>query len=89
MKTFVALTLAASALAKPMPAPQSSAPEGCSDSYDGTFQISVVDVTSSAKRDIQRRQQSGTLTLTLSGGVLKDQAGRTGYIASNNQYVTP
>lgn len=86
MKSFVALALAASALAKPMPLPQASSPEGCSDSYDGTFQISVVNVTKSSKRAVEKRQLSGTLTLSLDGGVLKDQAGRTGYIAANDQF---
>ncbi len=32
------------------------------------------------------RQQDGTLMLTLMGGVLRDQANRTGYIASNYQF---
>ncbi|KAJ9605426.1 hypothetical protein H2200_010083 [Cladophialophora chaetospira] len=32
------------------------------------------------------RQESGVLMLTLTGGVLKDQANRTGYIASNYQF---
>jgi hypothetical protein len=63
--------------------PQSSTPGDCSDSHDGTFQISVVNVTQSAKA---KRQLDGPLTLSLQGGVLKDQAGRTGYIASNYQF---
>jgi hypothetical protein len=33
-----------------------------------------------------QRQQDGILTLTLDGSVLKDQAGRTGYIAANYQF---
>ncbi|KAF2257175.1 hypothetical protein BU26DRAFT_513874 [Trematosphaeria pertusa] len=86
MKSFVALALAASALAKPMPMPQSSTPDDCSDSHDGTFQITVLNVTQSAKRGVEKRQLSGTLTLSLDGGVLTDQAGRTGYIASNHQF---
>lgn len=84
MKSFVALALAATALASPMP--QSSAPEGCSDSHDGSFQISVVNVTKSSKRAVERRQMSGVLTLSLQDGMLKDQAGRTGYIAGNDQF---
>jgi len=60
-------------------APQASAPAGCSPSYSGKFQITVVNTTSShAKRD--------ALELTLSGGVLKDAQGRTGYVASNYQF---
>ena len=37
--------------------------------------------------DVSKRQaKDGILTLTLQGGILKDQAGRTGYIASNRQF---
>ncbi|KAF2712115.1 hypothetical protein K504DRAFT_479872 [Pleomassaria siparia CBS 279.74] len=82
--TFVALALAATALAKPMPA--ASSPPGCSDTKSGIFQISVVNATTSPKRDVGKRQLAGVLTLSLNGGVLKDQAGRTGYIASNYQF---
>lgn len=83
MKSFVALALAASAIALP----QSSSGSGCEESRDGSFQISVVNVTdSSSKRSVERRQLSGILTLTLQDGVLKDQAGREGYIAANNQF---
>jgi hypothetical protein len=81
--TLVALALTASAMASPMP--QSTTPESCSDSHSGTFQVTVVNVTSSAKRDVEKRQLAGVLTLSLDGGILKDQAGRTGYIASNFQ----
>ena len=49
------LALAALAAAKPMPqgvtsaiAPSASAPAGCSPDYSGSFQIQVVNVTSSA-----------------------------------------
>lgn len=83
MKSFAVLSLAAAAVALP----QASTPAGCSSSASGTFQISTVNITSSAaKRDVERRQLSGVLTLSLQDGVLKDQAGRTGYIASNYQF---
>lgn len=82
MKSFAILSLAAAAVAMP----QAASPEGCSSSADGSFQITTVNVTSDAtKRDLQRRQLSGVLTLSLNDGILKDQAGRTGYIASNYQ----
>ncbi|KIX93425.1 uncharacterized protein Z520_10844 [Fonsecaea multimorphosa CBS 102226] len=94
MRTFALLTaLAVSALASPLPqgvtsaiAPSSPAPEGCQPSYSGSFEITVVNVSSSAKRDLHERQSSGVLTLTLADSVLKDQDGRTGYIASNYQF---
>ncbi|KAJ9656798.1 hypothetical protein H2198_004686 [Neophaeococcomyces mojaviensis] len=88
------LALIGAALAKPMPqgvtsslAPSASAPAGCQASAPGPFQITVVNVTtSSSKRGIENRQADGTLTLTLQGGILKDQAGRFGYIAANRQF---
>ncbi|ETI28022.1 hypothetical protein G647_00471 [Cladophialophora carrionii CBS 160.54] len=94
MRTFALVTaLAATVLASPMPqgvtsqiAPSSPAPEGCSPSFSGSFQITAVNVSSAAKRDLQSRQQDGVLTLTLADSVLVDQAGRTGYIASNYQF---
>jgi hypothetical protein len=61
----------------------SSAPAGCQLDYSGSFQITVVNVTTNAKRELLKRD---ALTLTLSGGILKDQQGRTGYIASNRQF---
>lgn len=84
--SFVLGLLAGAALAEPIPgavtsaiAPQASAPAGCQASSPGTFQITVEKVVS------KKRQESGTLTLKLADGVLTDQAGRTGYIASNYQ----
>jgi len=82
MKSFVVLCLAAAAMA----IPQASSPAGCSSSSSGSFQISTVNLTSSKKRDLERRQLSGPLTLSLNGGILKDQAGRQGYIAANYQF---
>lgn len=92
--TFALLSLLGAALASPMPqgvtsaiAPSSSTPAGCSSSSSGSFQITVVNVTSSpTKRGLERRQLDGPLTLTLAGGTLTDQAGRTGYIAANRQF---
>ncbi|KAL5449574.1 hypothetical protein PMIN06_006799 [Paraphaeosphaeria minitans] len=83
MKSIVPLALAATVAALP----QQSSGSDCQDSRDGTFAISVVNVTdSSTKRSVERRQLSGILTLSLEGGILKDQAGRTGYIAANHQF---
>lgn len=80
------LALAASAVAAPQGvtsaiAPSAPAPSGCQTSYSGTFEITVVNVTttsSKAKRD--------ALELTLADGVLKDAQQRTGYIAANYQF---
>ncbi|KAM3418880.1 hypothetical protein BST61_g4843 [Cercospora zeina] len=83
------VALAALAAANPVPqgvaeaiSPSTSAPSGCSPDYPGTFQIQVVNVTTPAKQ----KRQSGTLMLTLQGGILKDAQGRTGYIADNRQF---
>lgn len=61
-RTLALLALATSVLASPYPqavtdviAPSAPAPEGCMTSHDGTFQITVVNVSSSAtKRDLER-----------------------------------
>jgi len=86
------LALAALAYANPMPqgvtsaiSPKATDPAGCSSSYSGTFEIQVVNVTSSAKRDVQKRQDTA-LVISLADGVLTDAKGRTGYIAANNQF---
>lgn len=52
--TFAPLALAALASATPMPQASSSATADCSSSYDGEFMIQVVNVTSSAKRSVQK-----------------------------------
>jgi hypothetical protein len=84
MKSYIAIALASTALAYP----QTSGSSGCASSASGTFQIQTVNQTSNNnKRDFERRQlATGALTLTLQDGVLKDQAGRQGYIASNDQF---
>lgn len=82
MKSFAVLALAATA------ALAQNAPSGCQSSRSGNFNIQTVNVTkSSTKRGLESRQLSGALTLNLNNGILKDQAGRQGYIASNYQYV--
>lgn len=67
------------------------APAGCSPDYNGNFQIAVYNTsTAPAKRDLQQRAAcgsgTGALVLSLQGGNLLDQDGRTGYIASNFQF---
>ena len=59
---FAPLALAALASATPMPQASSSATADCSSSYDGEFMIQVVNVTSSAKRSVQK---VGTLSTYL------------------------
>lgn len=83
MKSYIALALASTALALPQ---QQSGSSECSSSADGTFQIQTV--VKPTKRDLEQRQLSGVLTLTLKDGILKDQAGRQGYVAANDQYVS-
>jgi hypothetical protein len=81
MKSYIALALASTALAYPQ---SSGAVSSCPSSASGTFQIQTVNKPSS-KRGLEERQLAGALTLTLQDGILKDQAGRQGYIASNDQ----
>lgn len=63
-------------------APSGSAPAGCSASHDGTFQLYVAKASSKKSK----RATSTPLEITLKDGVLSDSKGRTGYIASNNQF---
>ncbi|KAK8161527.1 covalently-linked cell wall protein-like protein [Phyllosticta citrichinensis] len=73
--------------------PTASSPDGCDQSYSGSFSITILNATTSAglsKRGLAARQESGgpadtTLVATLADGQLTDQKGRTGYIASNFQ----
>lgn len=84
MQFTLSLALAATALTASVAATSS----GCSTSYDGDFQITVVKPTS--KRNLMTRDstcgQEGYLTLKLHEGNLIDSKGRTGYIASNYQF---
>lgn len=90
MRYAVASTLAIAAAVSALPqnkAPQEDAPAGCSPSYDGEFQIQVVNVTSSAsKRSFQKRQMDGSLMITLQDGVLTDNQDRIGSIVANSQF---
>ncbi|KAK5684472.1 hypothetical protein LTS10_004342 [Elasticomyces elasticus] len=88
--SLTCLALAALAVAKAMPqgvtsavSPSTSAPADCKASYDGTFSIQTVNVTTASK---VKRQADDTLVMTLADGILKDAKGRTGYIADNRQF---
>jgi len=65
-------------------APSAPAPQGCMPDYQGEFQITVRNVTTSPAK--VKRQAAQPLEITLAGGVLKDSQQRTGYIASNYQF---
>ncbi|KAK4637449.1 Cell wall mannoprotein CIS3 [Fulvia fulva] len=83
---LTAVAFAAVAMAMPQgKAPPMPASSECQASYPGTFQIQVVNVTSSSNM-VKRQDQSGTLRLTLNNGVLKDEQDRTGNIVANNQF---
>ncbi|KAH6886215.1 hypothetical protein B0T10DRAFT_563422 [Thelonectria olida] len=83
------LALAVSSFAADL-APKGNAPDGCSASYDGTFEVTIFSGSSSSKRDILNKRAScsgeGVLVMTLKDGVLKDSKDRTGYVASNYQF---
>ncbi|PNS15685.1 Cell wall mannoprotein PIR3 [Sphaceloma murrayae] len=65
-------------------APNEQTPAGCSKNYNGVFQVTVTPASAS-KRSLEKRQ-SVPLEISLKDGVLTDAQGRTGYIASNNQF---
>ncbi|KAI5859251.1 hypothetical protein GGS23DRAFT_600541 [Durotheca rogersii] len=70
--------------------PTGVAPAGCTGSFDGSFEITVADITE--KRSVSAPQKraecggDGVLVLTLKDGVTHDAKDRTGYIASNFQF---
>ncbi|PBP23445.1 covalently-linked cell wall protein [Diplocarpon rosae] len=86
------LTLAALASAVfALPHVARDAPAGCSTSYDGDFQITILNGSSIIKRDLSPRAastcgQEGYLTATLEDGNLVDNKGRIGSIVSNRQF---
>ncbi|KAL8696613.1 MAG: hypothetical protein Q9224_002706, partial [Gallowayella concinna] len=70
-------------------------PPGCQGEFDGTFVIKPTktnETSSSASSRLLKRQQNvrticgSTPIITLEGGVLTDQLGRTGSIVANSQY---
>lgn len=68
--------------------PTDSAPAGCSASFSGDFEITAVNSTVIAKRDLTKRTcgAEGSLTISLKDGILLDAKARTGYIAANYQF---
>lgn len=82
MKSVVVAGLAAAVAAAP-----TASGSQCAASADGKFTITTVQATAMrSKRVIYPRQLDGILTMSLKDGKLTDQAGRTGYIASNYQF---
>lgn len=91
MKSFAVLALVGAVAAMPQPsavtaaiAPSGTIPASCSTNYAGEFEISVVNASTVAKREVIAKRTA--LLLTLQNGILKDSDGRTGYIASNDQF---
>ncbi|KAI9046819.1 hypothetical protein LZ554_008900 [Drepanopeziza brunnea f. sp. 'monogermtubi'] len=94
MQTVLALTaMAAVAFAGVAPHVARTVPPGCSTSYDGKFQVTVLNGSSVVtKRELAERASSdscgkpGLLTSTLKNGILTDSEGRIGNIVSNRQF---
>ncbi|KAM3551715.1 hypothetical protein MY1884_007587 [Beauveria asiatica] len=91
--TAAALGFAATVAAVPQGAPsglkpEGSAPEGCTGTYNGKFEISIFKLAGSSKRSIEKRDCSGdkALVMDLKDGVLTDSKGRIGSIVSNYQF---
>lgn len=81
-KAFAALSLVAALVAKA----QTSAGVWCASTSNGVYNMQTVNMTSSSKRDMQKRQTSGALVWSISDGIVRDAAGRKGYIAENYQF---
>ncbi|KAM0426342.1 hypothetical protein ACHAPT_008383 [Fusarium lateritium] len=87
------LALAASTFAAPQAVtedlrPKGGPPNGCTDSFDGTFEITIFK-SGKSKRDLPQQRScngEGVLVLSLKDGVLKDAQGRTGYISDSYQF---
>jgi hypothetical protein len=91
--TFALAALASVAFALPQGGPSNKAPDtpspaGCSPSYNGDFQITIVNGSSTAvtKRQTSTCGKSGLLTAKLADGVLTDSQGRIGSIVANYQF---
>merc|ERR1712093_774110 len=91
--TFALAALASVAFALPQGGPSNKAPEtpspaGCQQSYDGEFQITIVNGSSTAmaKRQTSTCGQANLLTAKLADGVLTDAQGRIGSIVANYQF---
>ncbi|KAL2692456.1 hypothetical protein Neosp_002865 [[Neocosmospora] mangrovei] len=67
--------------------PKSGPPKGCSESYDGSFEVTIYK-SGKSKRDVEPRECNGegVLVMNLKDGVLKDAQGRTGYISDSYQF---
>jgi len=57
-------------------------PSGCVTTESSSFEIETVNAPSKSKR----QNAQGALQISLANGILTDTQGRTGYIASNNQF---
>ncbi|KAK4238131.1 hypothetical protein C8A03DRAFT_33876 [Achaetomium macrosporum] len=71
--------------------PKGDAPEGCVVTAQGKFEISIMEISNTSKRELALEKRNtcggeGILTLQLSDTVLTDSHMRTGYIASNYQF---
>ncbi|CZT50740.1 uncharacterized protein RSE6_11783 [Rhynchosporium secalis] len=69
-------------------APSAPSPAGCSQNYNGDFQITVVNgsTTATPKRQASSCGKEGVLTTKLANGVLTDSKGRIGSIVANYQF---
>jgi len=88
--TLALLTLATVASAAIGSSPTASAPAGCSTDYSGSFEITILNSTTSSSKKAKRQSstcgQAGYLTVTLAGGILKDSENRQGEIVANYQF---
>lgn len=68
------------------PAPKAPAPEPPTPAVTSSSSTTVVAAASTPTSGLKACAQDGALAITLEDGILKDQKGRTGYIAANYQF---
>ncbi|KAL7621786.1 hypothetical protein AAE478_007285 [Parahypoxylon ruwenzoriense] len=90
VSAFVGIAIAAPQGVTDKLTPTGAAPAGCTGSFDGSFEITVAEITE--KRSVSAPEKraecgsDGVLVLTLKDGSTYDAKDRTGYIASNYQF---
>lgn len=68
------------------PAPKAPAPEPPTPAITSSSSTTAVAAASTPTSGLKACAQDGALAITLEDGILKDQKGRTGYIAANYQF---
>lgn len=84
---FASVAAAVSSYTGTTISPTAPAPAGCTGTYSGSFELGITKISAASK--LKRQSESNVtdaLVITLNNGVLQDNEGRIGYIASNEQF---